>query len=59
MAATADRKRQYLSIDVVFSATVMHVTTIQHDGQDVAGQDFENVNICKLILGAPIKIDML
>ena len=59
MAATADRKRPDLSIDFVFSATAMHVTIIQHDGQDVAGQDFENVKICKLFFGAPIKIDML
>jgi len=32
-----------------FSATAVHATIIQHDGQDVAGRCFENVKICQLL----------
>ena len=44
-------KGQTSRLILAFSATVMHATIIQHDGQDVAGRCFENVKICQLLFG--------
>ena len=36
-----------------FLASVVHASSIQHDGQDVDGRRFENVKICQLLFLDP------